>query len=231
MDIRKLEQAIGFQFTDTDWLQQALTHRSYSSRNNERLEFIGDSILNYTVARMLYDRFPQLLEGDLSRLRANLVNQGTLAELAYSLSLGGYLLLGEGERKSGGFNRPSILADAMEAIFAAVSFDADFCQAEQVIQRLYTQRIAEINPKKQFKDAKTQLQEIIQAHRLSLPKYLILQQQGEAHDQMFKVSCELPDLCLIAYGEGGSRRAAEQVAAASILQPLQNHLKKKLKSK
>lgn len=221
----RLEQSIGYCFTEPFWLRQALTHRSFGAQNNERLEFIGDSILNYTVARMLYDRFPRLLEGELSRLRANLVNQATLAEISQSLLLGEYLLLGEGELKSGGFNRPSILADALEAIFAAVSFDTDFQQAEQVVRRLFSSRIAIIDPVKQAKDAKTRLQEMLQARRLPLPKYRILEQRGEAHEQWFKVACELPELQLEACGEGSSRRAAEQQAATAVLMPLQQKLK------
>lgn len=226
-DYPRLEQLIGYRFIEPSWLRQALTHRSYSAQNNERLEFIGDSILNYTVARMLYDQFPRLLEGELSRLRATLVNQATLADIAQSLSLGEHLLLGEGELKSGGFNRPSILADALEAIFAAVSFDADFAQAEQVVRSLFTPRVSAIDPIKQAKDAKTQLQETLQARRLALPNYRILEQRGEAHEQWFRVACELPELQLETCGEGSSRRAAEQQAAAAVLEPLQQRLKRK----
>lgn len=226
-DYPRLEQLIGYRFVEPGWLRQALTHRSYSAQNNERLEFIGDSILNYTVARMLYDQFPRLLEGELSRLRATLVNQTTLAEIAQSLSLGEHLLLGEGELKSGGFNRPSILADALEAIFAAVSFDAGFAQAEQVVRSLFTQRVSAIDPVKQAKDAKTQLQEMLQARRLALPSYRILEQRGEAHEQWFRVVCDLSELQLETFGEGSSRRAAEQQAAAAVLEPLQQRLKRK----
>ena len=155
---RRLSQALDYFFRQPELLRQALTHRSFGTPNNERFEFIGDSILNYTVARMLFDRFPKLSEGELSRLRANLVNQNTLAELATELKLGDYLYLGEGELKSGGYNRPSILADALEATFAAISFDADFMAAEQVVRRLYTERVAAIDPTKHAKDAKTRLQ-------------------------------------------------------------------------
>ena len=214
---RRLSQALDYAFQKPELLRQALTHRSYSSANNERFEFVGDSILNYTVARMLFDQFPQLTEGELSRLRANLVNQNTLAEIAHELKLGDYLYLGEGELKSGGFNRPSILADALEATFAAVSFDADFGAAEQVVRRLYDPRVSTIDTTRQAKDAKTRLQEALQARKLQLPKYRILSQSGEAHEQWFKVECDLGELALISTGDGGSRRAAEQQAAEAAL--------------
>ena len=221
---RRLIQALDYAFQKPELLRQALTHRSFSSTNNERFEFVGDSILNYTVARMLYDQFPQLTEGELSRLRANLVNQNTLAEIAHELKLGDYLYLGEGELKSGGFNRPSILADALEATFAAVSFDADFQRAEQVVRRLYDSRVAAIDPTKHAKDAKTRLQEALQARKWPLPKYRILTQTGEAHEQWFKVVCDLGELIIESQGEGGSRRAAEQQAAEVALQLLEQKL-------
>lgn len=221
---RRLSQALDYAFQKPELLRQALTHRSFNSTNNERFEFVGDSILNYTVARMLYDQFPQLTEGELSRLRANLVNQNTLAEIALELALGDYLYLGEGELKSGGFNRPSILADALEATFAAVSFDADFAAAEQVVRRLYCQRVANIDTTRQAKDAKTRLQEALQARKLALPKYRILSQSGEAHEQWFKVECDLGELALISTGDGGSRRAAEQQAAEAALVLLEQKL-------
>ncbi|OWY40620.1 ribonuclease III [Xenophilus sp. AP218F] len=228
---RRLTQALDYAFKQPELLRQALTHRSYGSCNNERFEFVGDSILNYTVARMLFDQFPQLSEGELSRLRANLVNQNTLAEIAQELKLGDYLYLGEGELKSGGFNRPSILADAVEATFAAVSFDADFAAAEQVVRRLYAQRVANIDITRQAKDAKTRLQEALQARKLPLPKYRILSQNGEAHEQWFKVECDLGELALISTGEGGSRRAAEQQAAEAALGLLEQKFASGKKSK
>jgi ribonuclease III len=221
---RRLCEALNYSFAKPVLLRQALTHRSFGTPNNERFEFVGDSILNYTVARMLYDRFPALAEGDLSRLRANLVNQNTLAEIAHELQLGDYLFLGEGELKSGGFNRPSILADAMEAMFAAVSFDADFSAAEQVVRGLFAARVLAIDPTKHAKDAKTRLQEALQARKLPLPKYRILEQSGEAHEQWFRVQCDLGDLAIETSGEGGSRRAAEQQAAEVALEQLERHL-------
>ncbi len=221
---KRLSTALDHPFVRPELLRQALTHRSFGSPNNERFEFIGDSILNYTVARMLFDRFPTLTEGELSRLRANLVNQATLAEIAHELVLGDYLYLGEGELKSGGFNRPSILADAVEATFAAISFDADFNEAERVVRRLYRSRVDAIDPKSHAKDAKTRLQEALQARRMPLPRYRILAQSGEAHEQWFKVVCDLGDLMIESTGEGGSRRAAEQQAAEQALLELDKAL-------
>lgn len=211
-------QRIGYAFSNAALLRQALTHRSFGQPNNERLEFIGDSILNYTVARMLFDRFSELPEGQLSRLRANLVNQTTLAEIARELSLGGFLHLGDGELKSGGHDRPSILADAMEALFAAVSLDADFAAAEAVVQRLYARRIADIDLSRHAKDAKTRLQETLQARKFALPVYAIVAQDGEAHEQLFRVTCDIPGLSISTLGEGGGRRIAEQQAAERALE-------------
>nr|WP_229800400.1 ribonuclease III [Vogesella alkaliphila] len=215
--------ALDYSFSRFELLRQAVTHRSFGAPNNERFEFVGDSILNYTVARMLFDHFPKLSEGELSRLRANLVNQSTLAEIAQQLKLGDYLYLGEGELKSGGFNRPSILADAVEAIFAAISFDADFMAAERVVRRLYQERVVAIDPSKHAKDAKTRLQEALQARRLSLPRYSILSQSGEAHEQSFRVQCDLAELGIITTGDGISRRGAEQQAADAALLLLEQH--------
>nr|WP_229799525.1 ribonuclease III [Vogesella fluminis] len=215
--------ALDYSFSRFELLRQAVTHRSFGAPNNERFEFVGDSILNYTVARMLFDHFPKLSEGELSRLRANLVNQSTLAEIAQQLKLGDYLYLGEGELKSGGFNRPSILADAVEAIFAAISFDTDFMAAERVVRRLYQERVAAIDPSKHAKDAKTRLQEALQARRLSLPRYSILSQSGEAHEQSFRVQCDLAELDIITTGDGVSRRGAEQQAADAALLLLEQH--------
>ena len=220
---RRLATALDYDFERSELLRQAVTHRSFGTPNNERFEFVGDSILNYTIAKMLFDQFPRLSEGELSRLRANLVNQTTLAEIAQELKLGDYLYLGEGELKSGGFNRPSILADAVEAIFAAISFDSDFMAAEKVVRRLYAVRVAAIDPSKHAKDAKTRLQEALQARRLSLPRYTILSQSGEAHEQSFKVQCDLAELNIITTGDGISRRGAEQQAADTALLLLEKH--------
>ena len=219
--ITRLEQAIGHSFSDAFLLQTALTHRSHSSPHNERLEFLGDSILNAVVAHQLFIRFPDVPEGDLSRLRANLVRQDSLHQLALSLTLGNYLRLGEGELKSGGVHRPSILADALEAIFGAVWLDAGFDAANQVIAGLYAKMLNAIVPGQPIKDAKTRLQEYLQGKRLPLPKYLLTATEGEAHAQQFKVACEIERLRVRTEGQGGSRRAAEQIAAEEALKVLQ----------
>ena len=217
---RLLEQKLGYSFSDAALLQVALTHRSHSSPHNERLEFIGDSILNCVVARALFDRFPEVPEGDLSRLRANLVCQQSLHRLALSLALGSFLRLGEGELKSGGAQRPSILADALEALFGAIWRDAGFEVASGVIVRLYHDTIQAISPGKPIKDAKTRLQEYLQGRRLALPKYTLTATEGEAHAQQFKIACEIESLKLVAEGRGASRRVAEQMAAERILESL-----------
>ncbi|QEY26301.1 ribonuclease III [Neisseria zalophi] len=221
---RHIQKAIGYTFSDSTLLERALTHRSYSAYNNERLEFIGDSILNYTIARMLFDHYPKLPEGRLSRMRANLVNQNTLADIATKLDLGNALFLGQGELKSGGFRRPSILADAMEAIFAAISFDADFAAAEKTIRKLFADRVASADTTELNKDAKTLLQETLQAHRLALPKYRIEEQRGEGSEAEFLMACDLGELGHITHAKANSRRAAEQAAAKEALTWLQAKL-------
>ena len=216
----RLEQALGHTFFDSSLLQTALTHRSHSTPHNERFEFLGDSILNGVIARQLFDRFPDLAEGDLSRLRANLVRQDSLYQLAMSLSLGQYLQLGEGELRSGGANRPSILADALEAVFGAVWLDGGFDASSQVIVRLYEDMLSAIVLGKPIKDAKTRLQEFLQGRRLPLPRYVLTGIDGEAHAQSFNIVCEIADLRLKTSGQGASRRAAEQSAAESALEKL-----------
>ena len=218
---QRLQQALGYTFIRSDLLEQALTHRSYSAVNNERLEFLGDSVLNCSVARALYDAFPDLPEGSLSRLRANLVRQETLADIAVILKLGEVLRLGEGELKSGGFRRPSILADALESLFGAIFLDAGFNEAQRVVRGLLDPLVAKIDPTASGKDAKTQLQEILQSRRLPLPEYRLIDTQGEAHDQSFIVECVLTRPSLSTRGEGKSRRAAEQEAARQACGELQ----------
>jgi ribonuclease-3 len=218
---QRLQQALGYTFIRSDLLEQALTHRSYSSLNNERLEFLGDSVLNCSVARALFDAFPDLPEGSLSRLRANLVRQETLADIAVMLKLGEVLRLGEGELKSGGFRRPSILADALESLFGAIFLDAGFNEAQRVVRGLFDPLVARIDPKASGKDAKTQLQELLQSRRLPLPEYRLIDTQGEAHDQSFIVECVLTRPSLSTRGEGKSRRAAEQEAARQACGELQ----------
>jgi ribonuclease-3 len=210
---QRLQRALDYTFLRPELLTQALTHRSYAAVNNERLEFLGDSVLNCSVARALYDAFPDLPEGSLSRLRANLVRQETLADIAVALQLGDSLRLGEGELRSGGFRRPSILADALESLFGAVLLDAGFDAAERVVRGLFDPLVAKIDPKASGKDAKTQLQEILQSRRLPLPEYRLVDTRGEAHDQSFTVECVLAKPALTTRGVGKSRRAAEQEAA------------------
>jgi ribonuclease-3 len=223
MDRDGLCRALGYVFTQPQLLKRALTHRSYSQNNNERLEFLGDSVLNCAVAKYLLDNFPDLSEGDLSRLRSNLVNQQTLFVLAQQLQLGELLLLGEGERKSAGFRRPSILADAMEALLGAVFLDGGFAAAQQVVLRLYVPYLAQIDIQTLGKDAKTLLQEYLQGRKLALPQYAVIATRGEAHAQLFQVECEIAQLQLKTRGEGGSRRAAEQAAAEAAYSQLNSN--------
>lgn len=213
MKYAALCKRLGYHFLQQELLHRALTHRSFSAAHNERLEFLGDSVLNCAIAKYLYDTYPDLPEGDLSRLRSNLVNQQTLAILAQQLNLGEQLLLGEGERKSAGFRRPSILADGLEALFGAVFLDAGFPAAEKVVLDLYVPFIAQADLQSLGKDAKTLLQEYLQARKLPLPQYKVIEIQGEAHAQTFIVSCSIAQLGLNTRGEGGSRRIAEQIAA------------------
>lgn len=209
---------LGYRFEQPQLLQRALTHRSYTAAHNERLEFLGDSVLNCVIAKFLYDTYPDLPEGDLSRLRSNLVNQQTLAILAQQLNLGEQLLLGDGERKSAGFRRPSILADGLEALFGAVFLDADFAAAEKVVLGLYVPFIEKADLQTLGKDAKTLLQEYLQARKLPLPQYNVMEIKGEAHAQTFVVSCDVAQLGLTTQGEGASRRIAEQIAAERAYQ-------------
>jgi ribonuclease-3 len=226
MESERFTARLGYGFRQPSLLRQALTHRSHSIPNNERLEFLGDSILNFVVALRLYERFPKLSEGELSRLRANLVNQASLFEVADSLQIGDAIALGEGELKSGGFRRPSILADALEAIFGAVFLDGGFTAAEKLISDLFDKKIAALDPKAVAKDAKTQLQEWLQGRKIALPSYNVTTIRGEAHDQTFCVECSVPSLKLSATGEGASRRAAEQEAAAKIFEQIISQGKK-----
>lgn len=209
-----LQQELGHTFAQVIFLEQALTHRSYGLPHNERLEFLGDSVLNCTIARIIFDRYSAMPEGELSRLRANLVNQAVLAEVATALKLGNLLRLGEGELKTGGASRPSILADAVEALLGAIFLDAGFERAQAVVNSLFSARIDNLSQQTPAKDAKTALQEWLQAHRLPLPSYSISKVAGEAHKQTFSVLCEIESEKISATGTGPSRRAAEQNAAA-----------------
>lgn len=212
-----LEKALGYQFREPRLLVQALTHRSHGASHNERLEFLGDSVLNCVIAWTLYDRYGKLKEGDLSRLRASLVRQEALHRVAETLQLGNQLSLGEGELKSGGFRRPSILADALEAIFGAVLLDGGFEAVRAVILHLFEPLLAEPTCGTPTKDPKTALQEFLQGKRLPLPQYQLRHTRGEAHAQEFEVECLVADLKLSAVGFGPSRRAAEQDAAQKTL--------------
>ncbi len=216
-----LQTRLGYQFVQPALLQQALTHRSFNANNNERLEFLGDSVLNFLIAHQLYQRFPALPEGDLSRLRAKLVREATLAEMATALNLGDALKLGEGELKSAGWRRPSILADALEAIVGAVYLDGGFAAAEQVVASLYKHQLHTIDPKAIDKDAKSQLQEYLQGKKMALPEYEVVSIEGEAHAQTFTVQCSIKPLHITTQGVGTSRRVAEQQAASLAMDQLQ----------
>jgi ribonuclease-3 len=209
-----LSHQLGYAFRRPELLAQALTHRSHAAVHNERLEFIGDAVLNCVIAAVLFERFPEIPEGELSRVRASLVNRDALARLARRLSLSAEILLGEGELKSGGGGRPSILADALEAIFGAVFVDAGFDEARAVIERLYVPELRDLDPAALGKDPKTRLQEWLQARRMAVPEYAVTAIAGEAHAQVFTVECRIPTLGIVTVGSGSSRRAAEQAAAS-----------------
>lgn len=221
MTAQSVARKLGHIFTDEALLKTALTHRSYGTPNNERLEFLGDGILDFVIAASLFHRFPGLPEGDLSRLRANMVRQESLHRLAQELKIGDVLRLGEGELKSGGAQRPSILADALEAVFGAIYLDAGFAAAQQVIERLYAPLLDELKPGQFQKDAKTRLQEWLQGRKKPLPRYQLLETTGAAHIQRFEVACEIDNPALRTIGHGSSRRIAEQVAAEQALKELQ----------
>ena len=226
MDIATLQSRLGHTFSNAALLQQALTHRSHSSLHNERLEFLGDSVLNCVVASLLFDRFDKIDEGDLSRLRANLVKQQSLYEIAQRLELSQCLRLGEGELKSGGFRRPSILADTLEALFGAIFLDAGFDTASRVISALYAPVLETVDPKTLGKDAKTLLQEFLQGKKIQLPQYNVVATHGAAHNQEFEIECLVPKLDIHVFGTGGSRRAGEQAAAKLALESVQQALAK-----
>lgn len=221
LDIKLLQERLGYTFQKPDLLMQALTHRSHSKKNNERLEFLGDSVLNCTVAEMLYERYGDLDEGDLSRVRANLVKQQALYEIAQALQLSDCLRLGEGELKSGGFKRPSILADSFEAIVGAIFLDSGFEASKKVLRKWYSQILEHVDPRTLGKDDKTLLQEYLQGHQLPLPIYTVVATTGVAHNQQFEVECSIPSLKVTLNGKGASRRAAEQAAAKLSLDAAQ----------
>lgn len=216
--------AFGHAFVRPELCHAALTHRSAGSGHNERLEFLGDSVLNCSVARLLFDAHPDADEGALSRLRATLVSGETLAQIAAQLGLGDHVRLGTGELRSGGFRRASILADTLEALVGAIFLDAGFDAAAAAVQRIVGPRLSALPEANLLKDPKTRLQEALQAHGLALPVYTLTAVAGESHAQSFTVHCEVPIFELAAVGEGGSRRRAEQLAAAKVLELLPREL-------
>lgn len=215
---RALGDALGYEFRSPALLEQALTHRSFGPVHNERLEYLGDAVLDCAISRWLFDRYPKFDEGDLSRVRASLVRQQALYEIAQRIELSRWLRLGEGESKSGGFRRPSILADTFEAVIGAIALDGGFDAAAAVVERLYRPVIAAVDPTTLGKDAKTLLQEFLQRKRVPLPIYSVIATRGAAHSQEFDVECSIPKLGVQVTGTGGSRRAAEQAAARKALE-------------
>src|SRR4051812_43486273 len=219
-DLERLQASLGYRFTSPELLREALTHRSHGTAHNERLEFLGDSVLNCIIAAELYSRFSELREGELSRLRAHLVRQDSLHRTAQRLGLGTYLRLGEGELKSGGFARPSILADAVEALGGAIFLDGGFAPARATLMKLFSGELSELATGSFGKDPKTQLQELLQSRHIPLPKYAVVGTQGAEHDQRFEVECVIPSLSVRTRGGGASRRAAEQEAARKAFEEI-----------
>ncbi|MBG6243743.1 ribonuclease III [Candidatus Symbiopectobacterium sp. 'North America'] len=219
--INRLQRKLGYTFQQYDLLLQALTHRSANSKHNERLEFLGDSILSFVIANALYHRFPRVDEGDMSRMRATLVRGNTLAEIAREFELGEFLRLGPGELKSGGFRRESILADTVEALIGGIFLDSDIQNIERLILNWYQTRLDEISSGDKQKDPKTRLQEFLQGRHLPLPAYLVVQVCGEAHDQEFTIHCMISGFNEPLIGTGSSRRKAEQAAAEQALKILE----------
>lgn len=222
--LSRLNELLGYSFRDESLLEQALTHRSAGSRNNERLEFLGDGILNFVIAEALFRQYPQHSEGDLSRLRAYLVNGETLASIARELKLGDFLRLGAGELKSGGHRRSSILADVVESILGAVYCDSGFEQSSALIHRLYADKLKAIPDPQSLKDAKTRLQELLQSRKIPIPVYKVLKVSGKAHDQTFDVECRIEKMGIKALGAGHSRRKAEQSSAEAAIGQVQKQL-------
>jgi ribonuclease III len=218
---RWLREQLSYEARDLTLFSAALTHRSAAGPNNERLEFLGDAVINLLIARTLYEAYPQADEGDLSRLRSRLVSAGPLAQIALEIGLGDTLQLGAGELKTGGFRRESILADGLEALCGAIFLDQGLPAVQPVVTRLFARRIAQLPDPHTLKDAKTRLQEYLQSRSLPLPGYCVLAVQGEDHAQTFKVSCEVTGLGLATQGEGSSRRRAEQEAAERMLEQIQ----------
>ena len=213
-----LSRIIHYTFSDSTLMIMALTHRSYSAQHNERLEFLGDSVLSFLIAEELYKRFPRIDEGDLSRLRAQLVKESSLSGIATSIGLGDFIRLGEGELKSAGWRRPSILADTFEAIIGAIYFDGGIEPTHQFILRFFEKQLNEIDPKLIQKDPKTLLQELLQSKKSDLPIYTVISIEGEAHSQTFTIECIIKKSNVKTQGIGNSRRIAEQEAASKAYQ-------------
>jgi ribonuclease III len=219
-----LQEKIAYTFKDVYKLQQAMTHRSFGQQHYERLEYLGDAVVNLIVSDLLYQALPDVPEGQLSRIRSNLVRQESLHRIAIKIGLSHCLRLGEGEAKSGGAKRPSILADALEALLGAIYLDADYETARRIGKRLFDDIQVDINMSQTAKDAKTQLQEWLQAHKMPLPTYTVIGTVGAAHEQTFDIECHVPSLQKIKRGIGNTRRAGEQAAAAAVLETMKDVL-------
>ena len=219
----RLQQALGYEFVDPQLLDLALTHCSAGKRNNERLEFLGDSIINHIIAETIYRQAPAASEGDMTRMRASLVRQETLAEVATELQLGEHIRLGPGERKSGGHRRDSILADALEAVAGAILLDSGMEQCQRSVHRWFGRRLQELSTDAVAKDAKTRLQEFLQGRSFPLPEYDLISVRGQDHDQLFHVACRLQQPQMVVEADGPSRRKAEQNAANAALARLSEH--------
>jgi len=226
-NLSRLEKAIDYKFNNISLLKDAVTHRSAGANNNERLEFLGDSILNFVIAADLFERYPKSSEGDLSRLRASLVNKEGLYIVSQELKLGDYLILGSGELKSGGYRRNSILADTVEAVFGAVYIDNGFDCCRTLILQLYHYQLENIPDADSLKDPKTRLQELLQSRKFGLPEYEVVDIVGKAHNQQFSVSCKIDKLDLLTQGKASNRRKAEQQAAEKIISLVESIFKKK----
>lgn len=222
VDLERLSRRLNYQFNNIAYLKQALTHCSVGSTNYERFEFLGDSILSFVIANELFHRFPSQSEGQLSRLRSFLVRGEMLVELAKEIELGDFLFLGQGELKSGGFRRASILSDAMEAVFAAIFLDGGIEFAKEVILKLYRSRLEDSNLNDCLKDAKTLLQEYLQAEKIALPEYILTKVEGDEHNQIFYITCTVNGAKQKTFGQGSNRRKAEQLAAKSMLELLRS---------
>ena len=222
VDLERLCRRLNYQFKNVAYLKQALTHCSVGSENYERFEFLGDSILSFVIANELFHRFPMQSEGQLSRLRSFLVRGEMLVELAKEIDIGDFLFLGQGELKSGGFRRASILSDAMEAVFAAIFLDGGIESSKEVILRLYHSRLEDPNLNDCLKDAKTQLQEYLQDEKIALPEYSLTKVEGDEHNQIFYITCAVNGAKQKTFGQGSNRRKAEQLAAKLMLEILRS---------